>query len=85
MEPQVSEKPTKASDNPEKLRAVTLALARTPVKFGDRGVIEMYLRMAVNALDQTKGANEIKDTWSKAYDELLAKIEKDAKDRRGYR
>lgn len=78
MEQASTEITKRASDNPDKLRAVTLALARTPVKFGDRGVIEMYRRMAIAVLDGTKGANDLEDNWSKDYDRLLADIEKAA-------
>lgn len=62
------------SENLEKLRAVTLAIARTPVKFREGCVMEMYRRMATNALDNTKGANEVTDTWSKAYDKMLERF-----------
>jgi thiazole synthase ThiGH ThiG subunit len=62
---------SKPSDNAAKLRAVTLAIARTPVKFREGRVIEMYRRMAICVLDNTKGANDLTDTWSKAYDEMI--------------
>lgn len=68
-------KEPRPSENLEKVRAVTLAIARTPIKFREGRVIEMYRRMAVSVLDNTKGANEIDDTWAEAYDEM---IERDA-------
>jgi thiazole synthase ThiGH ThiG subunit len=85
MEPTPSTSDQKASDNPDKLRAVTLAIARTKIVFGDRGVIELYRRMAISVLDNTRGANEIEDVHSKEYDELLGKIAKAEKETRRYR
>jgi hypothetical protein len=85
MERKTDKKAERASDNPEKLRAVTLAIARTKIMFGERGVIDLYRRMAINVLDETKMANEIKDAWSQDYDELIEKIDKAAKEARRYR
>jgi len=75
----------KPSDNAAKVRAVTLAIARTPVMFGAHGPIEMFRNMAIHVLDNTKGANDVEDELSKEYDGFLKQLAEEEKKRKGWR
>ncbi len=59
-----------AATNPKDVRRVCLAIARTKIMFGEGRVIELYRRMAENAIRDSKTAGDIEDSWSQEYDRM---------------
>lgn len=61
--------------DPKTVRRVTLSIARTKIEFREGRVIELYRRMALNALNNSKTAGDISDSWSQEYDRMWPEME----------